>query len=110
MHARRLAEVINNKEEAANLEELAAGGGKTRKAQKVCVGNTGMHCLLLLAVAGSVHVHLVYLILGLCNPNSLHYAILQKMLGNGTISCPSPDGREKVIVARRMRILRPLDG
>lgn len=31
----RLAEVIRDKEEGQHLEELAAGGGKTKKAAKV---------------------------------------------------------------------------
>lgn len=31
----RLAEVIRDKEEGRHLEELAAGGGKTKKAAKV---------------------------------------------------------------------------
>lgn len=40
----RLAEVIRDKEEGRHLEELAAGGGKTKKAAKVSsAGYPGRH-------------------------------------------------------------------
>jgi hypothetical protein len=47
----RLAEIIQEKDRAAasNLEELASGGGKTKKAQKVCSALcTRQECLVAL--------------------------------------------------------------
>lgn len=56
---RRLAEVIRDKEEGRHLEELAAGGGKTKKAAKVCavvgVGERGQRVAGFLARGGGAH-------------------------------------------------------